>query len=176
MGLYTRRIRGHVPRSHVPKLPRFLKGLQLTRISGAYWRWRCEEWPAAAHHGTPGPTRKQLAAYIHRMEEEPKARSPQVGKRLACSPHPGKRPPGMVVSGHPNALAIIRCLSSTCATFQRVSGYKIKDPEVSIRVSGSAQATGSTTRRTCSPRVESATTPFQADELPVATCRCSIRA
>src|SRR5690606_41689436 len=56
---------------HVPNT-RFLKAFQLTRISGAYWRGDAKNEQLQRIYGTAWADKKQLAAYIQRIEEAEK--------------------------------------------------------------------------------------------------------
>ncbi|VFT16780.1 threonyl-tRNA ligase [Pseudomonas aeruginosa] len=70
---------------HVPNT-RFLKAFQLTKISGAYWRGDSKNEQLQRIYGTAWADKKQLAAYIQRIEEAEKPRpSPH---RQAARPVP----------------------------------------------------------------------------------------
>ncbi|MCW5569094.1 MAG: TGS domain-containing protein, partial [Dokdonella sp.] len=66
---------------HVPNT-RFLKAFKLTRISGAYWRGDAKNEQLQRIYGTAWADRKQLAAYITRIEEAEKRDHRRLGKQL----------------------------------------------------------------------------------------------
>lgn len=53
---------------HVPNT-RFLKSFKLTKLSGAYWRGDAKNEQLQRIYGTAWADKKQLAAYIQRIEE-----------------------------------------------------------------------------------------------------------
>ena len=79
---------------HVPNT-RFLKAFKLTRISGAYWRGDAKNEQLQRIYGTAWADKKQLAAYIQRMEEAEKRDHRKIGKRLDLF-HTQEEAPGMV--------------------------------------------------------------------------------
>ena len=66
---------------HVPNT-RFLKAFKLTRISGAYWRGDSKNEQLQRIYGTAWADKKQLAAYIQRIEEAEKRDHRRIGKQL----------------------------------------------------------------------------------------------
>ncbi|MGV2837347.1 threonine--tRNA ligase, partial [Pseudomonas shirazensis] len=56
---------------HVPNT-RFLKSFKLTKLSGAYWRGDAKNEQLQRVYGTAWADKKQLAAYIQRIEEAEK--------------------------------------------------------------------------------------------------------
>ena len=97
---------------HVPNT-RFLKAFKLTKLSGAYWRGDAKNEQLQRVYGTAWADKKQLAAYIQRIEEAEKRDHRKIGKQLdlfhlqeeARAWSSGTRPVG----------PSIRCSSSTCA-------------------------------------------------------------
>ncbi len=65
---------------HVPNT-RFLKAFKLTRISGAYWRGDAKNEQLQRIYGTAWADKKQLEAYILRMEEADKRDHRKIGKQ-----------------------------------------------------------------------------------------------
>ncbi|PKM04648.1 MAG: threonine--tRNA ligase [Gammaproteobacteria bacterium HGW-Gammaproteobacteria-6] len=117
---------------HVPNT-RFLKAFQLTRISGAYWRGDAKNEQLQRIYGTAWADKKQLAAYIQRIEEAEKRDHRKIGKRLGLF-HTQEEAPGMVF-WHPNGWTIYQVLEQYMRNLQRASGYKeIKTPQVVDRV------------------------------------------
>ena len=117
---------------HVPNT-RFLKAFKLTRISGAYWRGDAKNEQLQRIYGTAWADKKQLAAYIQRMEEAEKRDHRKIGKRLDLF-HTQEEAPGMVF-WHPNGWSIYQVLEQYMRKVQRDAGYKeIKTPQVVDRV------------------------------------------
>ena len=79
---------------HVPNT-RFLKAFQLTKISGAYWRGDSKNEQLQRIYGTAWADKKQLAAYIQRIEEAEKRDHRRIGKQLDLF-HLQEEAPGMV--------------------------------------------------------------------------------
>ena len=117
---------------HVPNT-RFLKAFKLTRISGAYWRGDAKNEQLQRIYGTAWADKKQLAAYIQRMEEAEKRDHRKIGKRLDLF-HTQEEAPGMVF-WHPNGWSIYQVLEQYMRKVQVDAGYKeIKTPQVVDRV------------------------------------------
>ncbi len=117
---------------HVPNT-RFLKAFKLTRISGAYWRGDAKNEQLQRVYGTAWADKKQLAAYIQRMEEAEKRDHRKIGKRLGLF-HTQEEAPGMVF-WHPNGWTVYQVLEQYMRQVQRAASYKeIKTPQVVDRV------------------------------------------
>ena len=117
---------------HVPNT-RFLKAFKLTRISGAYWRGDAKNEQLQRIYGTAWADKKQLAAYIQRMEEAEKRDHRKIGKRLDLF-HMQEEAPGMVF-WHPKGWSVYQVLEQYMRQVQRDGGYKeIKTPQVVDRV------------------------------------------
>lgn len=79
---------------HVPNT-KFLKSFKLTKISGAYWRGDAKNEQLQRIYGTAWADKKQLAAYIKRIEEAEKRDHRKIGKALDLF-HMQEEAPGMV--------------------------------------------------------------------------------
>ena len=113
---------------HVPNT-RFLKAFKLTRISGAYWRGDSKNEQLQRIYGTAWADKKQLAAYIQRIEEAEKRDHRRLGKRLGLF-HTQEEAPGMVF-WHPNGWSVYQGLEQYMRQVQRENGYlEIKTPQV----------------------------------------------
>ena len=88
---------------HVPNT-RFLKAFKLTRISGAYWRGDSKNEQLQRIYGTAWADKKQLDAYIQRIEEAEKRDHRKLGKQLGLF-HLRDEAPGMVF-WHPKGWTI----------------------------------------------------------------------
>ena len=113
---------------HVPNT-RFLKSFKLTRFSGAYWRGDSKNEQLQRIYGTAWADKKQLNAYIKRLEEAEKRDHRKLGKRLDLF-HMQEEAPGMVF-WHPNGWTIYQVLEQYMRKVQRENGYlEIKTPQV----------------------------------------------
>ncbi len=117
---------------HVPNM-RFLKSFKLTRFSGAYWRGDSKNEQLQRIYGTAWADKKQLAAYVKRIEEAEKRDHRKLGKRLDLF-HMQEEAPGMVF-WHPNGWTIYQVLEQYMRKVQRENGYlEIKTPQVVDRI------------------------------------------
>lgn len=117
---------------HVPNT-RFLKAFKLTRISGAYWRGDSKNEQLQRVYGTAWADKKQLAAYLQRLEEAEKRDHRKIGKRLDLF-HTQEEAPGMVF-WHPNGWTVYQVLEQYMRKLQRDHGYReIKTPQVVDKV------------------------------------------
>ncbi len=120
------------PGPHVPNT-RFLKSFKLTRFSGAYWRGDSKNEQLQRIYGTAWADKKQLAAYVKRIEEAEKRDHRKLGKRLDLF-HMQEEAPGMVF-WHPNGWTIYQVLEQYMRKVQRENGYlEIKTPQVVDRI------------------------------------------
>ena len=117
---------------HVPNT-RFLKAFKLTRISGAYWRGDSKNEQLQRIYGTAWADKKQLAAYIQRIEEAEKRDHRRLGKRLGLF-HTQEEAPGMVF-WHPNGWSVYQGLEQYMRQVQRDNGYvEVRTPQVVDRI------------------------------------------
>jgi threonyl-tRNA synthetase len=113
---------------HVPNT-RFLKSFKLTKLSGAYWRGDAKNEQLQRIYGTAWADKKQLAAYIQRIEEAEKRDHRKIGKALDLF-HLQEEAPGMVF-WHPNGWTIYQVLEQYMRKVQRDNGYQeIRTPQV----------------------------------------------
>lgn len=113
---------------HVPNT-RFLKSFKLTRFSGAYWRGDSKNEQLQRIYGTAWADKKQLNAYLKRLEEAEKRDHRKLGKRLDLF-HMQEEAPGMVF-WHPNGWSVYQVLEQYMRQVQRENGYlEIKTPQI----------------------------------------------
>ncbi len=79
---------------HVPNM-RFCHHFKLMKISGAYWRGKAENTQLQRIYGTAWADKKQLKAYLKRLEEAEKRDHRKLGKQLDLF-HWQEEAPGMV--------------------------------------------------------------------------------
>ncbi|MBC7213464.1 MAG: threonine--tRNA ligase, partial [Pseudomonas sp.] len=117
---------------HVPNT-RFLKAFKLTKLSGAYWRGDAKNEQLQRVYGTAWADKKQLAAYIQRIEEAEKRDHRKIGKQLDLF-HLQEEAPGMVF-WHANGWTVYQVLEQYMRQVQRENGYQeIKTPQVVDRI------------------------------------------
>ena len=79
---------------HVPATGA-IKALKLTKLAGAYWRGDSKNKMLQRIYGTSWPDKKQLNAYLHRIEEAEKRDHRRIGKQMGLF-HTQEEAPGMV--------------------------------------------------------------------------------
>ncbi len=113
---------------HVPNT-KFLKAFKLTKMSGAYWRGDAKNEQLQRIYGTAWADKKQLAAYVKRIEEAEKRDHRKIGKALDLF-HMQEEAPGMVF-WHPNGWTIYQVLEQYMRKVQQDNGYlEIKTPQI----------------------------------------------
>ena len=113
---------------HVPNT-RFLKYMQLTKISGAYWRGDAQNEQLQRIYGTAWANKKQLKAYINRLAEAEKRDHRKIGKKLDLF-HMQEEAPGSVF-WHQKGWAIYNGIKDYMRQKQMQNGYEeIRTPQV----------------------------------------------
>jgi len=113
---------------HVPNT-RFLKAFKLTKISGAYWRGDAKNEQLQRIYGTAWADKKQLDAYIQRMEEAEKRDHRKLGKKFDFF-HMQEEAPGMVF-WHAKGWSIWQTIEQYMRQMLRDGGYQeIRTPQV----------------------------------------------
>ena len=80
---------------HLPSTGKLGKGFKLMKVAGAYWRGNSDNEMLQRIYGTAWPDKKQLNAYLHRLEEAEKRDHRKIGKQLDLF-HTQEEAPGMV--------------------------------------------------------------------------------
>jgi threonyl-tRNA synthetase len=113
---------------HVPNT-RFLKSFKLTRISGAYWRGDAKNEQLQRIYGTAWADKKQLEAYITRIEEADKRDHRRIGKQQELF-HLQEEAPGLVF-WHPKGWAVWQVVEQYIRRVYRDSGYQeVRCPQI----------------------------------------------
>lgn len=134
---------------HVPNT-RFLKVFKLTKMSGAYWRGDAKNEQLQRIYGTAWADKKDLQAYITRIEEAEKRDHRKIGRQLNLF-HMQEQSPGMVF-WHPNGWTIYQYLSNTCVKYKKTMAIKkLKRRKSLIEACGKSRDIGATMRPICSP-------------------------
>jgi threonyl-tRNA synthetase len=113
---------------HVPNT-RFLKAFKLTRLAGAYWRGDSKNEQLQRIYGTAWADKKDLDAYIQRMEEAEKRDHRRLGRELDLF-HLDEHSPGTVF-WHPKGWTIWQEVEQYMRRVYRENGYQeVKGPQI----------------------------------------------
>jgi threonyl-tRNA synthetase len=113
---------------HVPSTGR-LKAFKLMKVAGAYWRGDSRNEMLQRIYGTAWPDEKQLADYLHRLEEADKRDHRKLGKDQDLF-HFQEEAPGAVF-WHPKGWTLFQTLISYMREQQAKAGYvEINTPEL----------------------------------------------
>ena len=113
---------------HVPSTGK-LKAFKLMKVAGAYWRGDASNAMLQRVYGTAWRDKKDLKAYLHRLEEAEKRDHRKLGKQLNLF-HLQEEAPGMVF-WHPNGWTLWQAVEQYMRNQQRARGYQeIKTPQV----------------------------------------------
>lgn len=113
---------------HVPSTGK-LKFFKLMKVAGAYWRGDSKNAMLTRVYGTAWSSKKDLDAYLHRLEEAEKRDHRKLGKKFDFF-HIQEEAPGMVF-WHPKGWTIYTAIESYMRKVQRDNGYQeIKTPQV----------------------------------------------
>lgn len=113
---------------HVPNT-RFLKAFKLTRVSGAYWRGDSKNEQLQRVYGTAWADKKQLDAYVLRVEEAEKRDHRRIGKQQELF-HIQEEAPGLVF-WHPKGWAIWQVVEQYMRRVYKRSGYnEVRCPQI----------------------------------------------
>ena len=113
---------------HVPNT-RFLKAFKLTRISGAYWRGDSKNEQLQRVYGTAWADKKQLAAYIQRVEEAEKRDHRKIAKQQNLF-HLQEEAPGLVF-WHPKGWSVWQVVEQYMRRVYRETGYgEVRCPQI----------------------------------------------
>ncbi len=117
---------------HVPFLGA-LKAFKLTKLAGAYWRGDSNNEMLQRIYGTAWPDKKQLKAYLHRIEEAEKRDHRKIAKALDLF-HFQEEAPGMVF-WHDKGWQIFRTLEAHIREkLTRYDYQEIKTPQIVDKV------------------------------------------
>ncbi|MFZ7273963.1 threonine--tRNA ligase [Avibacterium avium] len=117
---------------HVPNM-RFCHNFKLQKVAGAYWRGDSKNKMLQRIYGTAWADKKQLAAYLQRLEEAAKRDHRKIGKALDLY-HMQEEAPGMVF-WHNGGWTIFRELETFVRTKLKEYDYQeVKGPFMMDRV------------------------------------------
>jgi threonyl-tRNA synthetase len=113
---------------HVPSTGK-LKAFRLTKVAGAYWRGDSRNPMLQRIYGTAWPDKKQLDAYLHRLEEAERRDHRRIGKDLDLF-HLQEEAPGAVF-WHARGWTVFQTLIAYMRERQRAAGYEeVSAPEL----------------------------------------------
>src|SRR5580693_8061807 len=116
---------------HVPSTGK-LKAFKLTKLAGAYWRGDSRNEMLQRIYGTAWADKKQLDAYLLRLEEAEKRDHRRIGKELDLF-HLQEEAPGAVF-WHPKGWLIFQTLISYMRERQKAAGFQeVNTPEIMDR-------------------------------------------
>jgi threonyl-tRNA synthetase len=114
---------------HLPSTGILRDGFKLTKLAGAYWRGDSNNAQLQRIYGTAWSDKKQLKAYLKRLEEAEKRDHRKLGKALDLF-HIQDEAPGSVF-WHPKGWAIYQAVQTYMAEKQYQRGYlEIKTPQI----------------------------------------------
>ncbi|MBZ9556901.1 MULTISPECIES: threonine--tRNA ligase [unclassified Modicisalibacter] len=121
---YTDMCRGpHVPNSS------HLKAFKLTKLAGAYWRGDAEKPMLTRIYGTAWGDKKQLKAYLKRLEEAEKRDHRKLARKLDLF-HMQEEAPGMIF-WHPRGWTLWQVVEQYMRNVYRESGYQeVRCPQI----------------------------------------------
>jgi threonyl-tRNA synthetase len=113
---------------HVPSTGK-LKYFKLMKVAGAYWRGDSNNEMLQRIYGTAWTSKKDLKAYLHRLEEAEKRDHRKLARKFDLF-HIQEEAPGMIF-WHPKGWSIYQTLESYMREQQNQHGYKeIKTPQI----------------------------------------------
>ena len=113
---------------HVPSTGK-LKYFKLMKVAGAYWRGDSNNEMLQRIYGTAWGSKKELKAYLHRLEEAEKRDHRKLAKKYDLF-HMQDEAPGMVF-WHPRGWSVYTALEEYMRQIQRANGYQeIRTPQI----------------------------------------------
>lgn len=117
---------------HLPSTGKLGNGFKVMKVAGAYWRGNSENAMLQRIYGTAWPDKKQLKAYLHRIEEAEKRDHRKLGRQLDLF-HLHEEAPGSVF-WHPKGWTLFRQLLDYMRYRQDNAGYiEVNTPDVMDR-------------------------------------------
>jgi len=114
---------------HLPSTGKLGKAFKLMKLAGAYWRGDARNAQLQRIYGTCWPDEKQLAAYLHQLEEAEKRDHRRIGKEMNLF-HQQEEAAGMVF-WHPKGWTLYRLLEDFVRGRLERAGYvEVKTPQL----------------------------------------------
>ena len=117
---------------HLPSTGKLGNGFKVMKVAGAYWRGDSNNAMLQRIYGTAWPDKKQLKAYLHRIEEAEKRDHRKLGRKLDLF-HLHEEAPGSVF-WHPKGWTLFNLLINYMRKRQDDAGYvEVNTPDVMDR-------------------------------------------
>ena len=117
---------------HLPSTGKLGNGFKVMKVAGAYWRGDSGNEMLQRIYGTAWPDKKQLKAYLHRLEEAEKRDHRKLGRQLDLF-HLDEQAPGSVF-WHPRGWTLFNLLIQYMRRRQEDAGYvEVNTPDVMDR-------------------------------------------
>lgn len=117
---------------HLPSTGKLGNGFKVMKVAGAYWRGDSNNEMLQRIYGTAWPDKKQLKAYLHRLEEAEKRDHRKLGRQLDLF-HLHEEAPGAVF-WHPKGWTMFQELLGYMRQRQDEAGYvEVNTPDVMDR-------------------------------------------
>jgi threonyl-tRNA synthetase len=117
---------------HLPSTGRLGKGFKLTKLAGAYWRGDSHNEMLQRIYGTAWSTEKQLAEYLHRLEEAERRDHRKLGRAMDLF-HFQEEAVGAAF-WHPKGWTLFQTLLTYMRLKQTEAGYReVNTPELMDR-------------------------------------------
>ena len=117
---------------HLPSTGKLPKAFKLTKLAGAYWRGNSDNEMLQRIYGTAWRDKKELKAYLHRLEEAEKRDHRKLGRKLDLF-HFAEEAPGSVF-WHPKGWTLFLQLLEYMRKRQEDAGYvEVNTPDVMDR-------------------------------------------
>ncbi len=114
---------------HLPSTGKLGNGFKLMKLAGAYWRGDSNNEMLQRIYGTAWPDKKQLKAYLHRLEEAEKRDHRRIAKQMDLF-HIQPEAPGMIF-WHDNGWRIYVAIQDYIRQVVRDHGYtEVHTPEI----------------------------------------------
>ncbi len=114
---------------HLPSTGKLGKGFKLMKVAGAYWRGDARNEMLQRIYGTAWRDKKELKAYLHRLEEAEKRDHRRIGKRLDLF-HIQEEAPGEIF-WHDRGWTLYQNIQQYMRAKQREHGYQeINTPQL----------------------------------------------
>jgi threonyl-tRNA synthetase len=114
---------------HLPSTGKLGKAFKLMKLAGAYWRGDAKNAQLQRIYGTCWPDDKQLAAYLHQLEEAEKRDHRRIGREMNLF-HQQEEAAGMVF-WHPKGWTLWRTLEDFIRDRIAAAGYlEVRTPQL----------------------------------------------
>jgi len=114
---------------HLPSTGKLGEGFKLTKVAGAYWRGDSRNAMLQRIYGTAWRDKKELKAYLHRLEEAEKRDHRKLGKQLDLF-HFQEEAPGMAFWHHKGHIVYRQIESYMRSRLEQYDYQEVETPQV----------------------------------------------